>query len=424
MTASATGFDFRDPGAFGFPASPGAMVADRRAGAADNSCGCGERGGGHNGSCGCANNPDGGELLLSGSGDGSLWAKGSPDGLEHPQFGKSIWNVLRTREEVFGDAATPPLPGKQDVQIELGAKQDASNIRSLGLVTLHEAIADMATWGIPNEPGEWGNCPAWCLLAAKELGACAMATRVLTGKDYARVKKYCKDLVSVYDAVCLARYTGCPVTALYEGVKDLCCLKVNCATLSVSPFYHCWIEKKDCGQLHVDRYEVWQWNWLSRLVGAPTIPSASVPGGVQVLGRHLAQNLMARGAPVGGGATETIWEGCFDCDAPTNPCDCLNKEIPEYAHRDRYVPVPGPNCNTFVSHMLMLCGLIGSSPSHGGKRTPSGFKAPGWGWWPPADPMALPVLRGGGPGAALRAGAASGQSTAATYKPSNEPLPW
>jgi hypothetical protein len=101
MTANETGFDFRDPDAFGFPASPGAMVADRRAGAADNSCGCGERGGGHNGSCGCANNPDGGELLLSGSGDGSLWAKGSPGGLDHPQFGKSIWNVLRTREEVF-----------------------------------------------------------------------------------------------------------------------------------------------------------------------------------------------------------------------------------------------------------------------------------------------------------------------------------
>lgn len=148
--------------------------------------------------------------------------------------------------------------------------------------------------------------------------------------------------------------------------KDICCVKELCGEIPVvgqwddPPVVHCWIEYKACphdgGEAEPHRFEVWQWDFVSKLFGGPIMPPD------KKLGDHLVKDMLPRGAGVGPGRPVTLFEKKFACGDSQwqefTPCDCLSLNVPGYKWANEYsLPAWGPNSNTFVRTVTEYCGL-------------------------------------------------------------------
>ena len=117
-------------------------------------------------------------------------------------------------------------------------------------------------------------------------------------------------------------------------------VQLRCATL---PFIgaialHYWLVVLDESSGECHRWEVWQ----------------SKNAGGRGAG-HVHCDLKAPDAAVGGGPSRVAveWRG----DAAMRIASILNQSRDSYPYRERYLPWPGPNSNTFVAWVLEQAGI-------------------------------------------------------------------
>ena len=101
---------------------------------------------------------------------------------------------------------------------------------------------------------------------------------------------------------------------------------------------HYWFNVVDPVSGACDRWEVWQ---------------RKNAGGVSI--GHVHCNLKQPDDGVGGGPAQLAaeWSG----DAARQIFAILERAWKEYPYRDRYLPWPGPNSNTFVAWVLRAAGI-------------------------------------------------------------------
>jgi hypothetical protein len=99
---------------------------------------------------------------------------------------------------------------------------------------------------------------------------------------------------------------------------------------------HYWFIVEDAGECH--RWEIWQ----------------SANAGGRSIG-HLHCDLKPPQANVGGGPTRlaAAWRG----DEARRIAEVLARCAEEYPYCRRYLPLPGPNSNTFVAWVLERAGI-------------------------------------------------------------------
>lgn len=142
------------------------------------------------------------------------------------------------------------------------------------------------------------------------------------------------------------------------GQLQCCCVKILCAPMGIAKFVHCWLEVRNCKDKNPTRWDVWQSDSWSKLIGDPfrlPVPPA-IPGKPNII------NVKVVGADVGHGPPTEIYRNCEICEDDKGNrldtwCDCLEREIPKYEYGDRYWPIEGPNSNTFVGRMANRCGI-------------------------------------------------------------------
>jgi hypothetical protein len=122
-------------------------------------------------------------------------------------------------------------------------------------------------------------------------------------------------------------------------------VELRCATV---PFIgaiaeHYWFVVFDSRTGDCERWEVWQ----------------TKDAGGRSFG-HVHCNLKEPGAGVGGGPARISaeWRG----EEAAKIQAVLNKTEDLYPHRDRYLPWPGPNSNTFVAWVLREAGIAFALP--------------------------------------------------------------